>query len=215
VRKALFMETKQKFRIVIADDDNLAGLLIQRHLKKNGHDVVGIASNGLQAVEMVRTLTPDIILMDIEMPEMSGLEAANIIQRESPLPVVLLTSHNNPEMVQQASAVGVGAYLLKPPSAEEIERTMIIAFARFSDLMELRRLNEELQKALDKVKVLSGLLPICSHCKKIRDDQGYWQAVEAYIIERSDARFSHGICPDCMNKYYSSYSDKIRKMNEK
>ena len=99
--------------------------------------------------------------MDIEMPEMDGLEAARQIQEKYPCPVVLLTSHDEPEMVRLASQAGVGAYLLKPPRIEEIERALIIATARFADLTELRRLNNELKIALDNVKVLRGLLPIC------------------------------------------------------
>jgi len=68
--------------------------------------------------------------------------------------------------------------------------------------MELRRLNAELQDALAQVKTLSGLLPICSSCKKIRDDEGYWTQLEAYIQEHSDILFSHGLCPDCAKKLY-------------
>ena len=106
----------------------------------------------------------------------------------------------------------MGAYLLKPPKAREVERAITIAIARFGDLMSLRYLNtelearnSELQEALDKVNLLSGLLPICSHCKKIRDDEGYWQQVEVYIRDHSEAEFSHGICPDCMRNYYPDF----------
>jgi hypothetical protein len=71
--------------------------------------------------------------------------------------------------------------------------------------MELRRLNAELQAALAKVKVLSGLLPICASCKKIRDDQGYWHQVEVYIRDHSEVEFSHGICPSCAQKLYPEF----------
>jgi hypothetical protein len=96
----------------------------------------------------------------------------------------------------------VGAYLVKPPNGPELARTMAIAEARFADLMELRRLNAELQAALDKVKVLSGLIPICAGCKKVRNDQGFWQQVESYLSAHSDATFSHGLCPDCIKEYF-------------
>jgi hypothetical protein len=91
---------------------------------------------------------------------------------------------------------------MKPPSVEDIERAMIMAVARFADLTELRRLNNELQLALDNVKVLTGLLPICANCKKIRDDKGYWEAVDGYFTKHSGVRFTHGICPDCIEKYF-------------
>ena len=142
------------------------------------------------------------------LPEMDGLEAAQQIQEKCPRPVVLLTGHDDPEMVRRASQVGVGAYLIKPPSAPELERTMIIAVARFADLMELRRLNIELQSALDNVKTLSGLLPICASCKKIRDDKGYWEAVETYFKKHTEIEFSHGLCPACISNLYPEYKPK-------
>jgi hypothetical protein len=106
--------------------------------------------------------------------------------------------------------------LVKPPKAPEIERAITIAMARFADMIQLRQLNaelqarnQELQEALTKVKTLSGLLPICASCKKIRDDQGYWQQVEEYIQKHSEAEFTHGICPDCVKKLYPElYGDK-------
>lgn len=82
---------------------------------------------------------------------------------------------------------------------EEISRLMneLIATKR-----DLQRKTTELEDALSKVKLLSGYLPICASCKKIRDDKGYWQEVESYIDKHSEAKFSHGICPDCIQKLY-------------
>ncbi len=85
---------------------------------------------------------------------------------------------------------------------------MIIAAARFADLMELRRLNSELKEALENVKVLSGLLPICANCKSIRNDRGYWEAVEEYITEKTEVHFSHSLCPACIDKLYPDYKPK-------
>ena len=89
------------------------------------------------------------------------------------------------------------------------------------DISELKKLEEErerliveIQQALEKVKILSGLLPICSECKKIRDDKGYWNQLEVYVQAHSDAEFSHGICPDCMDKIYGDqewYKKMIKK----
>jgi hypothetical protein len=98
-------------------------------------------------------------------------------------------------LVEWASEAGIGAYLVKPPKVRELGRA--IAMARFEDLMELRRLNAELQLALDRVRTLGDLLPICAACKKIRDDAGYWHQFDVFIRDRSDTRFSHGICPEC------------------
>ena len=101
---------------------------------------------------------------------------------------------------------------MKTPSVEEIERAVIMAVARFADLMELRRLNKELQMTLENVKVLTGLLPICANCKKVRNDKGYWEAVEGYFSEHNDVQFSHGICPECIDKYYPEFKPGNRKM---
>jgi AmiR/NasT family two-component response regulator len=202
------MIEQKPLRVLIADDQETMSALIRHQLIKIGHVVVGKATNGREAVELTLLQKPDIVLLDIEMPEMDGLEAARLIQEKCPRPVVLLTGHDDPEMVRRASQVGVGAYLIKPPSAPELERTMIIAIARFADLMELRRLNIELQSALDNVKVLSGLLPICANCKKIRDDKGYWEAVETYFKKHTEIEFSHGLCPACITKLYPEYKPK-------
>jgi AmiR/NasT family two-component response regulator len=206
------MVASKPLRVVIADDQESMSAIIRRQLVKIGHVVIGKATNGRQAVEMTQLLQPDIVLMDIEMPEMDGLEAARLIHEQCPLPVVLLTGHDDPEMVRRASQSGVGAYLMKPPSAPEIERAIIIAVARFADLMELRRLNIELQLALDNVKALKGLLPICASCKKIRDDKGYWEGVETYIKKHADVEFSHGLCPDCITRLYPEYKPKKTDM---
>jgi hypothetical protein len=89
----------------------------------------------------------------------------------------------------------------------EFSRRYEIMLEQFKEVIEtrlmLREKNEALKKAQLKIKTLSGLLPICMHCKKIRDDKGYWQQLEQYIHEHSDAQFSHGICSDCAKKYYT------------
>ncbi len=189
----------------MAEDDALVGHAIRRELEKIGVAVVGWATDGRQAVEMVKSLRPEVVLMDVEMPEMDGLDAARQIQETCPTPIVVLTVYTEKEMVARAASVGVGAYLIKPPKAVELERAIAIAVARFEDLRALRRLNDELQRALEQVKTLRSLLPICAGCKKIRDDGGYWHQVEVYIRDHAGVQFTHGICPDCMVKYYSDY----------
>lgn len=206
------MELPKDLQVLIAEDEPLVSEMIKGILKELKYAVVGQARNGQQAVTMTQMLEPDVVLMDIQMPDMDGLEATLHIYKSCPTPVVILTAYDSPDLILQASEVGVGAYLLKPPKAREVERAITIAMARFGDLMSLRYLNAELearnaelQEALDKVKQLSGLLPICSHCKKIRDDEGYWQQVEVYIRDHSEAEFSHGICPDCMKNFYADF----------
>ena len=199
------------FRVLIADDEALICNLIQSEVEAIGHQVVGRASDGHQAVAMARDLDPDIVLMDIAMPELDGLEATRQIQETHPRPVVLLTAHDDISLVQRAGEVGAGAYLVKPSNAPELARAMAIAVARFADLTALRHLNEELQKALDEVKTLRGILPICSSCRKVRDDAGYWHEVEAYIQQHLDLQLSHGLCEHCIQDLYPQEYEAIMK----
>jgi len=201
-----------KIRVLIAEDNFMVSVIIQKNVEKIGYTVVGKAPDGKQAVEMTQALQPDVVLMDIDMPDINGLEATLRIQETCPTPVVMLTAYDASESVKQASNVGAGAYLVKMPGPQEIERAITITIARFGDMMELRRLNielqnrnETLQATLDKVKQLSGLLPICANCKKIRDDEGYWQDVAVYVRDHSQAEFTHGICPNCAEKLYPNY----------
>jgi AmiR/NasT family two-component response regulator len=200
------MNTPAPVRVLLVDDDILVVEAIQRIIERIGYTVTGRAADGFQAIEATRTLRPDIVLMDVKMPKMDGIEAARQIQACCPTPVVLLTAHESPELVEQASEAGIGAYLVKPPRAPEMKRAIAIALARFSDWMELRRLNAELEDALAQVRALQGMLPICASCKKIRDDEGYWHQVEVYIRDHSEAEFSHGICPDCYQRLYPNLS---------
>lgn len=210
---------KKDIRVLIAEDDYLVGEMIRGMLLEMGYVIIGQASDGLEATELTQSLQPDIVLMDIKMPDMDGLQATRLIHERNPTPVVVLTAYETSELLQEASAAGVGAYLVKPPNPHDMDRAITIALARFKDMIELRRLNtelqqryeerdklvQELQAALGKVKTLSGLLPICASCKKIRDDQGYWNQIEVYIRDHSEAEFTHGLCPECARKHYPEY----------
>ena len=194
-------------KVLIAEDNFLVGEMIQGVAEDAGCTVVGRAMDGRQAVEMTTELRPDVILMDIKMPDLDGIEAAEIIQDRCPTPVVILTAYDTEEMLEEASAAGVGAFLAKPPKVRELSQAIVIARARFGDLLRLRRTNDvlqtrtrELEEALAKIKTLRGLIPICASCKKIRSDKGYWQQLEEYLTEHSEADFTHGFCPECLKQ---------------
>ncbi len=165
----------KNIRVLIAEDDYLVGEMIKGLLAEVGYSVAGEAGDGLEAVEMVQSLRPDVVLMDIKMPDIDGIEAVRRIHEHCPTPVVALTAYETPELVQEASAAGVGAYLVKPSTAQEMERAITVAMARFDDMMELRRLNAEQQarnrelallnhaarafgSTLDLEQVLNGIL---------------------------------------------------------
>ncbi|MCB9104902.1 MAG: response regulator [Anaerolineales bacterium] len=135
-------------------------------MEQTGYIIVGEAADGRQAVDLTRTVQPDVVLMDIEMPHLNGIEAAEVIQQHCPTPVVILTAYDTPELILRASEAGVGAYLRKPPHTKDLQIAITVAMARFGDLMELDRLNDalelrntELQAALDQIKTLKGFTP--------------------------------------------------------
>jgi signal transduction histidine kinase len=119
--------------------------MVRGFLEDKGYEVVGEATDGAEAVAMTRSLQPDVVLMDIEMPDIDGLEAARRISETCPTPVVVLTAYETSELIERASECGVGAYLVKPSTARDIDRAITVALARHNDLMELRRLNSELE----------------------------------------------------------------------
>lgn len=195
-----------RLRVLVAEDDFLVAEMVRGQLQQIGHEVVGVAENGHLAAEKTRDLRPDVVIMDINMPDMDGIDGMRLIQKHFPTPVVIMTAYESEELLEEATTAGAGAYLVKPSSVAEIDRAITIAVARFTDIMQLRKLNAELHAALAKVKTLSGLLPVCVHCRKIRDDRGYWSEVETYLAANSDADVSRCLCPDCMKKIYPEFS---------
>ena len=146
------MNNQDNIRILIAEDDFLVSERIREIVEGLGYTIVGEAINGRQAVEMTHDLRPDLILMDIKMPDMDGLEAAQMIREQCPTPIVVMTAYHSPELVADANAVGVGAYLLKPPNSRELERVVIIARARFNDMMALHKSNGRLENVIADLK---------------------------------------------------------------
>jgi len=203
--------------ILIVDDSKDSRLLLQVFLKAGGHAEVLLAESAEKAFALLDaepsdpTKAPvDLILMDIEMPGMSGIEACRRIKatpRLREIPVLMVTARNDTDGLQAAFAAGAWDYITKPVIREElvarIGSALTLKFemdARKAREQELLRTNQELQAALREVKVLRGIIPICAWCKKIRNDDGYWDTVEAYVSAHSDANFSHAICPVCLDK---------------
>lgn len=162
-----------------------------------------------EAVQLVLQEEFEIILLDLSLPDSQGLQTVERMLKAAPgLPVVVLTGLADEEMGLAAVKAGAQDYFFKSRAgASELIRGLRYA-------MERHRLTVELKEALAKVKTLTGMLPICSNCKKIRDDQGYWQAVELYLAEHSGATLSHGMCPDCIRELYPDMAEQIIKSAE-
>jgi signal transduction histidine kinase len=149
------MNTHTKLNILIAEDDYLVSEMIQGMVADLGHTVTGIAATGLQAVEKTTSTRPDVIIMDVKMPDMDGIEASSIIQQKCPTPIVILTAFDSPELVEQAGQAGVHAYLLKPPDRQELDRAITLAMARYKDLQALQHLSEKLQASVGELDAFS------------------------------------------------------------
>ncbi|MGD1991559.1 MAG: response regulator [Anaerolineae bacterium] len=152
------MNDRGEVRVLVVEDEYLVSEMIQGTLEELGYAVIGEATNGHQAVHMAQALQPDVVLMDIRIPEMNGIEATHRIQEQCPTPVVVLTSHETAELVEDASQAGVGAYLVKPPNARELERAITIAMARFRDMVELRQLNEDLEARNEELDAFTHIV---------------------------------------------------------
>jgi phosphoserine phosphatase RsbU/P len=154
----------------------------------------------------------DLILMDIRMPDMDGISACRrikAVERLRDIPIIMVTGRTDSEALQTAFAAGAIDYITKPPDTVELRARVSSALAMKREIdvrkareRELLEKNRQLAQALKEVKVLRGFFPICVHCKKIRDDRGYWHTIEAYITTHSEADFSHGLCPGCLNKHF-------------
>lgn len=192
-----------KTRILVVEDDQLVAIDICTRLEALGvYDVAGRATTGEEAISMVAELKPDLVLMDIVLKsDMDGIEAAGIIRSKYNVPVVYLTSYMDEEFLKRAKITVPFGYILKPFNARELHTTIEMALYRHRADDEREKLITELQEALSQVRTLRGCLPICATCKKIRDDKGYWTRIEQYIMEHTDADFTHGICPDCAKKF--------------
>lgn len=141
-------------RVIIADDESLIRMDLREMLANLGYLVVGEVADGRSAVNQARELRPDVVIMDIKMPDMDGIEAAQILTEERIAPVVLLSAYSQRELVDRAREVGVVAYLVKPYREEELTPAIEIALARFAEFAALQRQVSDLQLALETRKLV-------------------------------------------------------------
>ena len=147
----------------------------------------------------------EVVLMDIMMRDTDGVEACRRIKadkRYQDLPILMVTAIKAGAFLETAFAAGAVDYVTKPINRLEL-LTRLSSALKLTREMDRRKAREkELEQALQEIKVLRGILPICSRCKKIRDEHGQWHSVESYIKGHSEADFSHLICPECLDKHF-------------
>jgi CheY-like chemotaxis protein len=203
----------KKKKILLVEDEAVTAMDMKANLLDLGYEVPMAVASGEGAILAAIQEQPDLILMDIKLDgPMSGIEAADVIWKNQAIPVVFLTAHADTDTIWKAKKVEPFGYLPKPCNMETLMTTLAVVLyksdadaARRKAELERERLVVELQEALAKVKLLSGFLPICASCKKIRDDQGYWHQIEEYIRDHSEAEFTHGICQECAKKLYPNF----------
>ncbi len=201
------------YRILIVDDCAEDRVSYKHYLSQAGSPTYAFfeADTVEGGIKHFAESPPDCVLLDYRLPDGNGLDllewaASELAPHE--IRVVMLTGHGDEEIIVNALQKGAMDYISKGRlSAEALCRTVCKAIEKGALLralherqLEKDRLIVELREALAQVKRLSGLLPICSSCKKVRDDAGYWQQVEVYVRDRSEAEFTHGICPECVKK---------------
>ena len=189
--------------ILVVEDDTHVATVLEARLSSFGYHVCDIARTGPAAVRMAVEQSPDLILMDILLEgDMNGVEAAELIHNQKDIPIVFVTCLSDQVLLERAVNANAYGYILKPYDNAELRYTIEIALIKYRATKERERLIADLEKALNEVKRLSGLLPICASCKKIRNEEGRWQPIEVYIHEHSEADFSHSICPECARVLY-------------
>lgn len=190
-------------RILIAEDDLTSRNILLAILKQFGYEVLAM-ENGREAWEALqRPDAPSLAILDWMMPKMKGPEVVRRVRgrpTDRPPYIIILTAKGEKADIITGLEAGANDYLAKPFDPDEL-RARIEVGKRMVELQAaLADKVKELQKALDEVRTLSGLIPICAYCKKIRNDTGFWQQVEVYVRDHTAADFTHGICPECSVK---------------
>lgn len=204
------MENNRSKPLILMVDDVPKNLEVLGNILSREEYDLSVAINGLEALERIGEIKPDLILLDIMMPEIDGYEVCRQLQsvpETKEIPVIFLTALTETGDIVKGFHAGAVDYVTKPFNSAEL-------LARVSTHLALKNARDDLKQALAEVKQLSGLLPICSYCKNIRNDEGYWQKVEAYMASHGDVEFSHGICPDCYDKAYAKMMDEYQQLKK-
>jgi phosphoserine phosphatase RsbU/P len=199
-------------KVLIAEDDPVSRRYLEAALRKWGYQVL-TAKDGTGAWEILKNRgSHPLAILDWMMPGIDGLRLCRMIRATPQLAqmyVILLTARTGQGNQVAGLEAGADDYVTKPFDRKEL-RARVQVGARVAKLQaNLADRIHELEVALTKVKQLQGLIPICSYCKKIRDDKNYWRQVESYLAEHSEAQFSHGICPECYAKLTASEFEDV------
>jgi sigma-B regulation protein RsbU (phosphoserine phosphatase) len=198
--------------VLVADDEPVSRTIVAAMLRKGGYQVQ-LASDGEQAWAALQQPTaPNVAVMDWMMPGLDGPEICRRLREiDTPTPtyVILLTSRDASADIVAGLRAGADDYVTKPPNEDELLARVNVGVRVVALQHTLADRVRRLEEALSNVKQLQGLLPMCSYCKRIRDDQNYWQQVESYISVHSGVQFSHSFCPDCYDLHVKPQLDEL------
>jgi DNA-binding response OmpR family regulator len=187
-------------KVLLADDDALNRAMVERALLDWGFEVTVCADGAIAWEAILKPDGPRLALLDWLMPGMDGPEICRRVRSTEALRsayIILLTSRDSQEDINAGLSAGADDYVSKPFDRDEL-RLRVKAGERILNLQaSLADRVAELEEAMVRIRQLQRILPICSYCKKVRNDRDYWEQVEEYISSHMDVRFSHGICPDC------------------
>lgn len=203
-------------RILIAEDDPISRRVLSATLRKNGYDVIETC-DGEQALDALRAPdAPRLAVLDWMMPGIDGAEVCRRVRADDTMPyayLLLLTARGEKDDIVGGLDAGADDYLTKPFDPHEL-RSRLSVGRRMLDLEgALRNKVAELEEAIAHVKTLQGLLPICMHCKSIRDDSATWHRLETYIANNTQANFTHSLCQSCLHEHYPQFA-KSRSTDE-
>ena len=195
-------------KILIAEDDLTSRTVLTAVLTKLGHEVEATV-NGVEAWQAMQQLdAPRLAILDWMMPEMDGLEVVRrvrTLQNDRQPYIIMLTAKGEKADIIAGLEAGANDYVAKPFDPGELLARVEVGRHMVEMQDTLAGKIEELRQAVNQIKTLRGIVPICANCKKIRDDRGYWNQVEVYVRDHTEAEFSHSICPDCMKELYPEY----------
>jgi DNA-binding response OmpR family regulator len=201
-------------KILLAEDNDVTRKVLEAHLAKWGYEVIAVA-DGSRAWDCLQQHdAPHLLILDWMMPGMSGIDICRQVRQSQSghlKHIILLTARGEKQDLMEGFEAGANDYMTKNFDPDELKARVGVG-ARVVELQQaLANRVRELEQAMSHIKTLQGILPICMHCHKIRDDREVWLKLEEYIADHTDVMLSHSLCPECMEKYYSDFFKKTKQ----
>lgn len=201
-------------RILIADDDTTSRLLLTGVLQRRGYEVTAVADGQAALDSLQRPDAPKLAILDWMMPGLEGPEVCRRLRAaptDTPTYLILLTAQDDKQRVVEGLEAGANDYISKPFDMAELQARLAVGRRVLELQQSLSQRVLDLQAALAHVKTLQGILPICMHCHKIRNDQQSWERLERYLSGHAEIKFTHSICPECLSKHYPDVADAVKE----